>query len=92
MSPTLGTRQKSFERMDSFTELRANARILDQKVKLKQRVAILIDLERFEAVSALEPRLSRMELLDDNQELRYALAYALFQVGEHRRAEAISKN
>ena len=67
--------------------LRANARILDQKVKLKQRVAILIDLERFEAVSALEPRLSRMELLDDNQELRYALAYALFQVGEHRRAE-----
>jgi len=67
--------------------LRANARILDQKIKLKQRVAILIDLERFEAVAALEPRLSRVELLEDNQELRYALAYAFYQVGEHRKAE-----
>ena len=86
MSPTLGMRLKSFERMDSFPKLRANARILDQKVKLKQQwlfSSILSVLRRSQHLS----RDCLEWVLDDNQELRYALAYALFQVGEHRRAE-----
>jgi tetratricopeptide (TPR) repeat protein len=67
--------------------LLANARILDQDLKLRQRLAILIDMERFEAVTALEPRLSRLELLKKDEELRYALAYAFYRVGIYGGAE-----
>ncbi|MCB9727529.1 MAG: hypothetical protein H6744_02415 [Deltaproteobacteria bacterium] len=61
--------------------LRLNALIEDQPAKLRQRMGILVDLERFEEVAALGPRLERLGLMED-EAMRYALAYAAFRTGQ----------
>lgn len=63
-----------------------NARVTDQKEKFRQRLGILLDLERFEEVSKMEPRLRRLGLLDEDS-MRYALGYAAFQSGDFSNAE-----
>ncbi len=68
--------------------LALNGRIPDAKERARQRVAILLDMQRFEAVVSMGPRLSRLELLDGDEDLRYALAYALLQTGDTGAAEA----
>ena len=65
--------------------LTLNEAISDQKVKLKQRLSILLALKRFELVANMESALSRNGLLDD-QHVRYALAYAFFSTGRHAAA------
>lgn len=67
--------------------LALNGRLFEQPVKLRQRLALLLDMERFEAAAALEPRLSRLGLLTEDEELRYALAYARFRLGDFAAAE-----
>jgi tetratricopeptide (TPR) repeat protein len=62
--------------------LTLNEAISDQKVKLKQRLSILLALKRFELVANMESALYRNGLLDD-QHVRYALAYAFFSTGRH---------
>jgi tetratricopeptide (TPR) repeat protein len=64
-----------------------NAGILDQAVKIKQRMGILLDLERFEEAAAMEARLSRLGLLEDPK-VRYGLAYAYYRTGRYPRAES----
>jgi hypothetical protein len=71
----------------AYSALLQNARILDQQAKLRQRVGILLERERFAAVSALGPRLDRLGLLESDEELRYALAYAWFRQSEFKAAE-----
>jgi tetratricopeptide (TPR) repeat protein len=71
---------------EPYRALRLNALIEDQPRKLRQRLGILVDLERFEEVSALGPRLSRLGLLGD-EALRYALAYAAFRTGQFDAAD-----
>jgi predicted Zn-dependent protease len=63
-----------------------NARVADQVAKTKQRLSLLVDAEDFEAVLALEPKLSRLGLLSD-QSVRYAVAYAAFKTGQFAEAE-----
>ncbi len=55
-----------------------NKRIPDQKRKIRQRLQILLELQRFEMIAGMEARLSRLGLLGD-QQIRYALAYGFFQ-------------
>lgn len=69
-----------------YKSLSLNAGISDQKIKLKQRMAILLALKRYELAANMEPVLYRVGLLDD-QNIRYALAYALFSVGRYQTAE-----
>ncbi|MCC7135665.1 MAG: tetratricopeptide repeat protein [Nitrosomonas sp.] len=57
--------------------LTLNESIADQKVKLKQRLSILLALRQFEHAANMESSLYRTGLLED-QDVRYALAYALF--------------
>lgn len=57
--------------------LTLNESIIDQKVKLKQRLSILIALKQYERAANMETSLYRTGLLED-QNVRYALAYALF--------------
>ena len=57
-----------------------NARQPDQRAKLEQRVAILLDQGRFEEVATLDARLERVGALED-QRVLYALAYAKFKAG-----------
>lgn len=64
-----------------------NAQVLDQKAKTRQRLGLLLQRASYDAVHALEPRLSRLGLLDD-EEVRYALAYASYRSGDLERADA----
>lgn len=67
--------------------LTLNAGIIDQTQKLKQRLAILIELQRFDQAAAMEADLVRLGLLSD-EDIRYALAYAHFKTGDFDQAEA----
>lgn len=68
--------------------LTMNESILDQKVKLKQRLSILLALRQFERAANMESSLYRTGLLED-QSVRYALAYALFST---RRFAEVNKH
>jgi tetratricopeptide (TPR) repeat protein len=67
-----------------------NAQVEDQKKKFRQRVAILTDRQDFEAVAAMEDRLERLGLLQD-QSVLYAVAYARFQVQDYEETERLLK-
>lgn len=65
-----------------------NARVADQKAKVTQRLALLLKKEDYEAAAALDRRLVRLGLLEQ-EELVYALAYAHFRIGDYARAEVL---
>jgi tetratricopeptide (TPR) repeat protein len=71
--------------------LSLNARIPDQKSKVKQRLSLLLAQEEFEQVATLSPVLSRLNLLADD-DIRYALAYAYFNTGQLDLAEQQAKS
>ncbi len=75
---------KQSKRLDRA--LFVNAQVSDQRAKMKQRLSILLEQEAFERISAMEDRLSRLGLLAD-ENIRYALAYAEFKVGNYERSE-----
>jgi tetratricopeptide (TPR) repeat protein len=64
--------------------------VQDQKAKIRQRLGLLIELERFEKAASLEPRLSRLGLLEDDS-IRYALAYTYYKTGRLEKAETHAK-
>ncbi len=66
--------------------LSLNARVPDSARKLKQRLGLLVELKRYDEVAGMENALYRVGLLND-EDLRYALAYAHFQGGDYERAE-----
>ena len=66
--------------------LMLNGQIRDQSVKLKQRLAILLELQRFEQAASMDEDLVRIGLLED-EDIRYALAYAVFKTGDFDGAE-----
>lgn len=57
--------------------LTLNESIGDQKIKLKQRLSLLLALKQFERAANMESSLYRTGLLED-EDVRYAMAYALF--------------
>lgn len=63
-----------------------NGAVVEQEVKVKQRLSILLNQENYDAVTAMEPRLSRLGLLQD-ENVRYALAYAFYNSGDFVNAE-----
>jgi tetratricopeptide (TPR) repeat protein len=67
--------------------LTLNAQVIDQSRKLKQRLAIFIELGRFDQAAGMEPDLVRTGLLTE-EDIRYALAYALFKTGRYEQAES----
>ena len=70
----------------STSAVLANARVVDQREKVRQRLGLLIDVGRFEQAAALEERLGRLGLLHDDP-VRYAVAYAYFRTGRYKDAE-----
>ena len=70
-------REGRFERAEML-----NARVPDRKLKMKQRLGILLKMSRWDLVAGMGPSLSRLGLLE-NDEVRYALAYGLFKSGDH---------
>ncbi len=67
--------------------LTLNSQVVDQKEKLKQRLSLLLEAERFELVSGMDDSLSRLGLLEDDN-VRYALAYAYYKLGDFGKAES----
>lgn len=67
--------------------LTINAQVIDQAKKFRQRLAILIELGRFDQAAGMESDLVRTGLLSE-EDIRYALAYALFETGRFERAES----
>lgn len=68
--------------------LMMNAEIPDPVTKVRQRFGLLLDSGAWERAAALQPRLSRLGLLEDDR-VRYGVAYAWFQVGDLDAAEAL---
>lgn len=67
--------------------LMLNGQIKDQPTKFRQRLALLLELNRYEQAASMDEDLRRVGLLED-QDILYALAYAVFMVGEFELAEA----
>ncbi|WP_420427820.1 tetratricopeptide repeat protein [Algiphilus sp.] len=67
--------------------LNLNARTADSEKKFKQRLALLVQLEAFEQVAAMERDLQRVGLTEEGS-VRYALAYAFFKTGRFEKAES----
>jgi len=61
--------------------------IRDVKVKLKQRLAIYLALKRYEQAANMKKSLYRNGLLED-ENIRYALAYAYFSSGQFEAASS----
>lgn len=70
-----------------YRALHLNTLITDQKEKLKQKLAIYLETESYELIAGMAGDLARVGLLDDD-DIRYALGYSLFQSGEPGKAEA----
>ena len=70
----------------NYRALTLNGQLNDQATKLKQRLALLLKLKQFDEAAAMHDALVRNNLLG-NEDIRYALAYALFKTGEFDRAE-----
>lgn len=69
-----------------YMALSLNSLIDDQTEKLKQRMALLLQLENFEQAAAMENNIKRINL-DSDENIKYALAYALFKIGNYSRSE-----
>lgn len=78
-----------YRRAGHFREaLRLNAAVLDQDAKMRQRLSLLLEEERFDEAAQLEARLERMGLLAEDQVV-YALAYAAHFAGRPEQAERL---
>lgn len=66
-----------------------NGQVQDPTTKVRQRLGLLLELGRFDQAAALDARLRRTGLLETDQELAYALAYAHVRGGDPERAEAL---
>ncbi len=63
-----------------------NSQMLDQKEKLKQRIAIFIEFGAYERIIASKSALERSELIED-ENVRYALAYSYYMSAEFDKSE-----
>jgi tetratricopeptide (TPR) repeat protein len=70
----------------TYRALTLNSQLTDQPEKLRQRLALHLELENFEQAAAMEAALRRVGLIED-EDLRYAIAYAQFKTGEFDAAE-----
>ena len=69
-----------------YMALSLNGLISDQTEKLKQRMGLMLQLENFEQAAGMENSLKRLHL-DEDENIKYALAYSLFKIGQYPKAE-----
>jgi tetratricopeptide (TPR) repeat protein len=70
----------------TFRALSLNSQLNNQAEKLRQRLALYLEMGRFEQAAAMESALIRVGLLED-EDIRYAIAFALFKTGDFPAAE-----
>jgi tetratricopeptide (TPR) repeat protein len=71
---------------DLEAALRVNGQLLDPVAKARQRLGLLLEGEAWDRAVALEDRLERVGLAQDDG-VAYGLAYAWFRLGDLERAE-----
>lgn len=71
---------------DLEAALRVNAQVVDPAAKARQRLGLLLEAEAWDRALALQERLSRLGLAEDDG-VAYGLAYAAFRLGDLGRAE-----
>ena len=77
-----------YRRAKDYTlSLYKNSQMLDTKEKYKQRIAIYLEYGDYERVIATHAALERSGLIE-NEDMRYALAYAYYMVGDYTASEA----
>jgi tetratricopeptide (TPR) repeat protein len=88
LDPTLlGEAAELYRRSgQTYRALTLNSQLTDQPEKLRQRLALYLELQNFEQAAAMEIPLRRVGLMED-EDLRYAIAYALFKTGDFTAAE-----
>lgn len=69
-----------------YMALTLNGMISEQKEKLKQRMALMLQLENFDQAIAMEDNIKRVHLQND-ENMKYALAYAFFKTGNYPKAD-----
>jgi len=80
-----------YRRAKAFVQaLYLNSQVLDQKEKLKQRLAIYVEFGEFDRAVAMHTDMQRAGLLKD-EEIRYALAYTYYMNGDFERSETLLK-
>ncbi|MEA1918465.1 MAG: CDC27 family protein [Campylobacterota bacterium] len=80
-----------YRRAKAFVHaLYLNSQVLDQKEKLKQRLAIYVEFAEYDRAIAMHPALERSGLLE-NEDIRYALAYTYYMNAQYDKSEAILK-
>ncbi len=67
--------------------LMLNGLVENQADKLKQRLGLLIELENYEQAAEMQQDIKRVRI-DTDENIQYAMAYALFKVGEYDQAES----
>ncbi len=67
-----------------------NVRMGDSKAKTRQRLGLLLQRNQFDEAVALEARVTRLGLLEDD-DVRYALAYASYRAGDLERAQELAR-
>lgn len=73
---------------DLHRALYLNSLVVDPAEKARQRLGLLIESRSFTAASALDARITRLGLLEE-EAVAYALAYAHAQTGRRERAEQL---
>jgi hypothetical protein len=71
---------------DLEAALRMNAQVSDPTAKARQRLGLLLDAEEWDRAVALEERLDRLGLGQDDG-VAYGLAYGWYRLGDHPHAE-----
>lgn len=71
---------------DLSKSLSLNQFIPSSKDRLRQRLLVLLDLQDYEALAAMALDLKRVQLLED-ENIRYAVAYAFFEIGNFEQSE-----
>ncbi len=72
----LNRQTRRFERSLYF-----NAAVVDEKERLKQKIATYVDANKYSLIASLDPVIQRSDLQKDD-EIRYALAYSLVRTGD----------
>ncbi len=67
--------------------LTMNSLVENQEQKLKQRLGLLIELENYEQAANMENDIKRVRI-DSDENILYAMAFALFKVGDYDKAES----
>jgi len=70
----------------AYRALMLNGQLSDQPEKFRQRLAIYLQIGNFEQAAAMATPMRRVGLLED-QDIRYAIAYALFKTGDFEASE-----